>query len=115
MLDGAFFTDADFEQYRNLIYNECGIHFTPTNRSILESRLKERLREKGIDSVKAYYATITRDQGELKSFLDSVTTNLTRFFRNQAHFDALEHHVVPELLNAKRGSGSNTIKIWSAG
>jgi len=115
MSDAAFLTDADFEQYRNLIYNECGIHFTSTNRSILESRLKERLREKAIDSVRTYFSTITRDQSELKSFLDSITTNLTRFFRNQAQFDALEHHVIPELLNVKRSTGSSTIKIWSAG
>ena len=115
MGDTAFFTDADFEQYRNLIYNECGIHFTATNRSILESRLKERLREKSVDSVRTYFAMITKDQGELKSFLDSITTNLTRFFRNQAHFDALENHVVPALLESKKASGSNTIKIWSAG
>ena len=108
-------TDADFEQYRALIYNESGIHFTPTNRSILESRLKERLREKNIDSVKPYFATISKDQGELKSFLDSITTNLTRFFRNQAHFDAMEHHVIPELLNIKKAGGNNVIKIWSAG
>jgi len=115
MADVAFFTDADFEQYRTLIYNECGIHFTPTNRSILESRLKERLREKGVDSVKTYYTTITKDQGELKSFLDSITTNLTRFFRNEAHFQALEHHVIPELIAAKKPTGNTTIKVWSAG
>ena len=115
MADGDFLTDADFELYRTLIYNECGIHFTPTNRSILESRLKERLREKKIDSVKAYYQTITKDQTELKSFLDSITTNLTRFFRNQAHFDAMEHFVIPELLKLKKASGNNTVKIWSAG
>jgi chemotaxis protein methyltransferase CheR len=115
MAEDVFFSDADFEQYRTLIYNESGIHFTATNRSILESRLKERLREKTIDSVKTYFAAISKDQGELKSFLDSITTNLTRFFRNQAHFDALEHHVVPELMKIKAGSGNTTIKIWSAG
>ncbi|MDR0313655.1 MAG: protein-glutamate O-methyltransferase CheR [Treponema sp.] len=114
MADPVFFADADFEQYRKLIYNESGIHFTATNRSILESRLKERLREKNIDSVKTYFATISSDQGELKSFLDSITTNLTRFFRNQAHFDALEKFVIPELMKIKGSSGS-TIKIWSAG
>ena len=108
-------TDADFEQYRNLIYNESGIHFTPTNRSILESRLKERLRDKKIDTIQTYFKSISSDQGELKSFLDSITTNLTRFFRNQAHFDALQNHVVPELMNLKKPSGNNTIKIWSAG
>jgi len=115
MADPVFLTDADFEQYRTLIYNESGIHFTSTNRSILESRLKERLREKGVDSVKTYFDTISKDQGELKNFLDSITTNLTRFFRNQAHFEALENHVIPELMNIKKASGNNTIKIWSAG
>jgi len=115
MAENDFLTDADFELYRNLIYKESGIHFTSTNRSILESRLKERLREKEDTSVKDYFATIAKEQGELKSFLDAVTTNLTRFFRNQAHFDALEHFVIPELFNIKKGSGNNVIKIWSAG
>jgi chemotaxis protein methyltransferase CheR len=114
MADVVFFSDADFEVYRSLIYNESGINFTSTNRSILESRLKERLRGKNIDSVKTYFTVISRDREELKSFLDSITTNLTRFFRNQAHFDALEHHVVPELLKLKKGT-SNGLKIWSAG
>ena len=114
MADSVFFTDADFEQYRTLIYNESGIHFTATNRSILESRLKERLREKGIDSVKTYFATISKDQGELKGFLDSITTNLTRFFRNQPQFDAFEKHVIPEIIKIKQTSAS-PIKIWSAG
>jgi chemotaxis protein methyltransferase CheR len=36
MAEAEFFTDADFEQYRILIYNESGIHFTSTNCSILE-------------------------------------------------------------------------------
>ncbi|MCL2252147.1 MAG: protein-glutamate O-methyltransferase CheR, partial [Treponema sp.] len=84
MPDNQFLDDANFEIYRALIYKESGITFTPTNRSILESRLKERLREKGIDSVVTYMGKITSDKEELKGFLDSITTNLTRFFRNQA-------------------------------
>jgi chemotaxis protein methyltransferase CheR len=115
MADAIFFSDADFEQYRNLIYNESGIHFTATNRSILESRLKERLREKALDSVKAYFSVISANKEELKNFLDSITTNLTRFFRNQAHFDALEHFVVPELIKIKKAAANTTIKVWSAG
>jgi chemotaxis protein methyltransferase CheR len=114
MANGEFLNDADFEQYRALIYKESGITFTPANRSILESRLKERLREKGIDTVRTYFTQISTNKDELKGFLDSVTTNLTRFFRNQAHFDALEKHVIPELIKIKKGT-SGTIKIWSAG
>lgn len=115
MADDVFLDDLDFEAFRKLIYNESGIHFTPTNRSILESRLKEQVREKGGITVKAYFALISRDKEELKRFLDSITTNLTRFFRNQPHFDALRYHVVPELMKIKQHSGSFTLKIWSAG
>ncbi|MCL2127373.1 MAG: protein-glutamate O-methyltransferase CheR [Treponema sp.] len=116
MADSVFLDDTDFELYRAFIYAESGITFTSANRSILESRLKERLREKKIGSVKTYYSTITTDKEELKGFLDSITTNLTRFFRNQAQFDALEKYVLPELINnIKKNHPGNNIKIWSAG
>lgn len=110
-----FLGDADFELYRKLIYDESGIHFSATNRSILESRLKERLREKKLDSLKAYYDLILRDKEELKTLLDSVTTNLTRFFRNQPHFDAIEHYVVPELIKMRGTAGDRKLRFWSAG
>lgn len=108
-----FMADGDFELFRSLIYDESGIHFSATNRSILESRLKERLREKKLEHVRAYYDLIKGDKDELKTFLDSITTNLTRFFRNQAHFDALEHYVLPALRTEK--AGEQKLRIWSAG
>jgi chemotaxis protein methyltransferase CheR len=115
MADEIVLTDADFERYRGLIYKESGINFTKTNRSILEGRLKERLRNKQGLTLGAYFSTISTNKEELKGFLDSVTTNLTRFFRNQPHFDALEHFIIPELMKIKKAAGNTTIKIWSAG
>lgn len=108
-----FLTDSDFELYRKLIYDESGIHFSATNRSILDSRLRERLRDKKLQTLQEYYAILIKDKEELKLLLDSVTTNLTRFFRNQAHFDAMTHYVVPELLKLRQIE--RRIRIWSAG
>ncbi len=110
-----FLSDADFDQYRKLIYDESGITFSSTNRAILESRLRERLREKQMSLVSDYYALLLRDKEELKLMLDSVTTNLTRFFRNQPHFDALEKYVIPEILKLKKEKGDTKIRVWSAG
>lgn len=107
--------DPDFELFRKLIYDQSGIHFSATNRSILESRLKERLREKKLDRYMAYYEIITRDREEMKFFLDSITTNLTRFFRNTAHFDAFEKFVVPDIIKAKQAGSDRKIRVWSAG
>lgn len=110
-----FLTDAEFEQFRKLIYEESGIHFSATNRSILESRIKEQLRANNLEHVQDYFIKVSKNKDELKEFLDSITTNLTRFFRNQAHFDALEKYVIPEIIKIKHNSGDTKIKIWSAG
>ncbi|TFG84747.1 MAG: protein-glutamate O-methyltransferase CheR [Spirochaetales bacterium] len=108
-----FMTEIDFESFRRLIYDESGIHFSATNRSILESRLRERLREKKLQTPSEYYAILIKDKEELKVLLDSVTTNLTRFFRNQAHFDAVQNFVVPELLKLR--ATERNLRFWSAG
>lgn len=107
--------ETDFERFRKIIYDESGITFSATNRPILDSRIKEILREKKITSVDEYYKLIITDHEEMKKMLDSVTTNLTRFFRNQPHFDALINYVIPHVLEEKRKTGERTIKIWSAG
>ena len=110
-----FLSDDAFEKFRDLIYNESGIHFSSSNRTILESRLKERLRSSGLPDTMAYYRTITAGSDELKILLDSVTTNLTRFFRNTAHIETFEYFVIPNLIKAKRDLGERIVRIWSAG
>lgn len=110
-----FLSNQNFEKFKKLIYDESGITFSETNRSILESRLKDRLRENKMEKVEDYYRVLTSNREELKIMLDSVTTNLTRFFRNQPHFDALIHYVIPEIVKIKKAEGKNKVRIWSAG
>ena len=108
-------TDQDFELFSNLIYKESGITFSDINRSILDGRLKTFLREKKLSTFTELYKLVTTNQEEMKLMLDSVTTNLTRFFRNQPHFDTLINYVLPKIIEKKRNKGQNCIKIWSAG
>lgn len=110
-----FLTDKEFEDFKSVIYNESGITFSQSNRSILESRLKEKLRDKKLETPTEYYKLITSNKEEMKTLLDSVTTNLTRFFRNQPHFDALINYVIPHVLEEKKKTGDRTVRIWSAG
>ena len=107
--------DAEFERFRKVIYDESGITFSTTNRSILDSRVKELLREKGLASAEEYFSLIRTNKEELKNLLDSVTTNLTHFFRTQPHFDALINYVVPHLIEEKKKKGETVINVWSAG
>ena len=107
--------DSQFDKFRKLIYDSSGITFSENNRSILDSRLKDRLRDGKFGGVDEYYNLVVEDQSEFKAFLDSVTTNLTRFFRNQPHFDALLNYVIPHVIEQKKKTGETKIRIWSAG
>lgn len=104
--------DKEFTLIKDLIYKESGISFSDVNRPILESRIKERCRKNNFDSAADYYDFVLKDKEELKVLLDSVTTNLTKFFRNDVHFKALRESVIPEIEKRKI---DRTIKIWSAG
>jgi chemotaxis protein methyltransferase CheR len=111
----TFLSDGLFQKYRDMIYAQSGIHFSESNRSILESRLRERLKLVQLEKVEDYLVLIQRDPEEVKVFLDSITTNLTRFFRNQAHYDTLINHVLPDIVAYKRKKGLKKITSWSAG
>lgn len=109
-----FLNDGLFRSIRDYIYGESGIHFSESNRSILESRLKERLRSLETETPAGYLDLLKKDKEETKYFLDAITTNLTRFFRNQAHYDTFINYVIPDLVKHK-SSGEHRIRIWSAG
>jgi chemotaxis protein methyltransferase CheR len=105
-------SDLDFKRFRDIIYNESGIHFTEVNRPILESRLKERLKKENLVSLDEYFRIITTNENQLKTLLDAVTTNLTSFFRNSIQFYALETGVIEQLKKVKT---EKVFRVWSAG
>jgi chemotaxis protein methyltransferase CheR len=90
------FTDEDFERVRKLIYERAGISLAPIKRDMVYSRLARRVRALGLDSFAAYLQFLLSASGEeeWELFVNSLTTNLTSFFREAHHFDILQRHLV---------------------
>jgi len=100
------FTAADFERVRKLIYEHAGISLSPTKQDMVYSRLARRLRETNKKNFGDYLALLERgDKGEWEKFVNSLTTNLTAFFREPHHFPILADHL-------KKIQGKSPIKIW---
>lgn len=87
------FTSHDFERIRKLIYDHAGIALSPKKMDMVYSRLTRRLRAIGLNSFKDYLALLESNDGkEWGAFVNSLTTNLTSFFRESHHFTILAEH-----------------------
>lgn len=111
----GFLSDQDFTDFSKLIYDASGIAFSEVNRPVLESRIKERMRQIKVEKISDYEQKIKADRKELATLLDNVTTNLTSFFRLEKHFETLSTTILPEIIAAKQKQRRLHIKIWSAG
>jgi chemotaxis protein methyltransferase CheR len=99
------FTSADFERIRTLLYKNAGIVLSPSKQDMVYSRLARRLRTCGDSTFARYLQRLEQDHGEWETFINSLTTNLTSFFRESHHFDILAN----QLREVKE---KRPIKIW---
>lgn len=107
-------SDYLFEQFSSLVYQKCGIHL---QKSLLQTRLNQRLRNTDFSSYEEYYRHLTSAEGgeEFNHFLDCISTNLTSFFREISQFEFLNTVVIPKLMEHKKKTLSNRIRVWCAG
>jgi chemotaxis protein methyltransferase CheR len=107
--------NRDFARLAALVYSEAGIRLGPEKRTMLEARLKRRLRALALDSYARYCDLLFSEEGrgdERIRFIDVVTTNKTDFFREAGHFDFLAQRALPEWTS--RGM-DRPMLLWSAG
>jgi Methylase of chemotaxis methyl-accepting proteins len=100
-------SDAQFRRICQLIYQRAGIVLADHKRDMVYNRLVRRLRQLGLDDFGRYLAMLeaNQDNAEWQAFINSLTTNLTAFFREAHHFPTLAEH-------AKRRQGE--YRVWSA-
>ena len=103
------FTDRDFEQIRGLIYRHAGISLSPAKVDMVYSRIARRLRSTGLTSFEEYLDFLDSDPDEWQHFTNSLTTNLTSFFRESHHFPILAEHALES-----RRKGNQPVKLWSS-
>ncbi|TFG93217.1 MAG: protein-glutamate O-methyltransferase CheR [Syntrophobacterales bacterium] len=106
-------SDIDFEKISRLVYDLCGINLHEGKKALVKSRLNKRLREGRFRSLSDYLKYVTTKKGadELITMIDSLSTNLTSFFREEKHFLKL-HEILPGMVRPRSRRG---YRIWCAG
>lgn len=106
--------DASFRAIAELAYRESGLTLVAEKATMIQSRLRHRLRALGIDSFSEYCSLIGSDNGEneRRHLISALTTNVSHFFREKRHFDAIEAILDKRLPHLRAGG---QMRIWSAG
>ncbi|WP_312629451.1 CheR family methyltransferase [Scandinavium sp.] len=87
-------SDKDLQRIGELIYQRAGIVVNQQKRDMVYNRLSRRLRKLQLTSFTDYINSLEADpnSAEWQGFINSLTTNLTSFFRESYHFPILAEH-----------------------
>lgn len=109
------FDQAEIKLLTDLIQERFGLMFNGIRLEILESRLRPRLRDLRLTSLREYYQYLRFHpdrESEFARLPAMVTNNETYFFRETHQFDLLIRHVIPERRPLLRG---RPLRLLSAG
>ena len=108
------FSWTDFRKIASLVHAESGIVLNESKVNLVYSRLAKRLRVIGLKNFRDYCTLVSSEDGadERQAMIAAMTTNVTRFFREEHHFSYLKSAVLPALATKARSGGR--VRIWSS-
>ncbi|HEX8046595.1 protein-glutamate O-methyltransferase CheR [Rhizobium sp.] len=112
-LPGDRISQRNFDLLSRFIYDYSGIKMPSSKLTMLEGRLRRRLRAMHYSTFDDYCDFLFNHGGleqEGIHLIDAVTTNKTDFFREAKHFDYMQTVALPSLV----GRGARVIRSWSA-
>ncbi|MCE5341946.1 MAG: protein-glutamate O-methyltransferase [Planctomycetaceae bacterium] len=116
-LNDIVLTEKDFKQISQIVYDHCGINLHAGKKELVRARLAKRLRAGNFKTFPEYMEYVLSDKTgmEFSILIDSISTNLTSFFREDQHFKYMENVFLPAMFERKKAQRNFKIRAWSAG
>src|SRR6185503_10916148 len=96
-----------------LLRDEYAIDFSHYKAGTVTRRIERRLAFNRSLDIDMYVEQLRGDPRELSSLYEDLLIGVTRFFRDDDAFEALEHRVIPELV--ERTEADEQIRVWVPG
>jgi chemotaxis methyl-accepting protein methylase len=103
--------DASFQALTQQISDVEGLALQSYKEKCLRRRIAVRMRARGVHTYQDYQSMLREYPEEYPKLRDSLTINVTKFFRNAATWESLADKVLPELFQEREGR----VRVWSAG
>lgn len=101
-----------FAIFSQLVEDQCGLHYSPSDRSLFESKLAAQAAEQGFESLLDYYYRLRYDDPdgvETRALIQALVVHETYLFRELVPLELLCDGFLPGVI-AERGRA----RVWSA-
>ncbi len=99
-----------YETFLQDLRRKKGLDLSGYKRPQMERRINSLMRSLKITDYSAYLDLLEREIQHWRKFVDTLTINVSEFYRNPAQWEVLESKILPEML-----AKTNSLKLWSAG
>ena len=89
--------------------------FSGYRKAMIQRRIDQRLSPTNCKDIFDYFSYLKQTPRELDILIDTLTINVSQFFRNPLIFEYLGVRILPTLLEQKKKHPSPSLRIWSAG
>jgi chemotaxis protein methyltransferase CheR len=86
-------SEADFQRLAKLAYEYAGVSLSESKQNLIYSRLSRRLRVLKLETFRDYCEYLDTTPSEVENFINSLSTNHTKFFREVHHFEHFRAHI----------------------
>jgi two-component system CheB/CheR fusion protein len=105
--------ESGVEAILRLLRDGYAIDFSHYKGGTVTRRIERRLALNRSVDIDAYVRQLRSDPRELSSLYEDLLIGVTRFFRDEEAFEALEHRIIPELID--RSDPDEHIRVWVPG
>jgi chemotaxis protein methyltransferase CheR len=106
--------ELDLDRFGDLVREESGLELPAARRPDLRRAVERALAATGLADADELHRHLRGPGGRavLETLVGDLTVGETHFFRNRPQFEALERHILPELIERRRAT--RRLRLWSA-
>ena len=106
-------SDKDLQQIKESVLKNHGLDLSYFKPAFLARRIHVRMKMLNMRSSSEYVNFLNSKPNEISSLYDSLSINVTKFFRDKQVWQFFMQKVIPNLLEVIKPT--DTIRIWSCG
>jgi chemotaxis protein methyltransferase CheR len=107
--------DLGYELLKKIITENTGFNCEHYKEAHFRRRINVRVRATNSDSYGAYLKLLKKVPEEYGHLVETLTVNISEFFRNPETFEIIEKEIIPSIVKCRSESMIKSIRIWSAG